>query len=34
MNDVFDYVKINKSTRLIFKIFDKNENDLREMYLL
>ena len=34
MNDVFDYVKINKSTRHIFKILDQNGIDLGEMYLL
>ena len=34
MNDVFDYVKINKSTRNIFKILDQNGIDFGEMYLL
>ena len=34
MNDVFDYVKINKSTRHIFKILDQNGIDFGEMYLL
>ena len=34
MNVVFDYVKINKSTRRIFKILDQNGIDFGEMYLL
>ncbi len=34
MNDVFDYVKINKSTRHIFKILDQNGIDFGEIYLL
>ena len=34
MSEVFDYVKINASTRHIFKILDENGIDLREMYLL
>ena len=34
MSEVFDYVKINKANRHIFKIFVQNGIDLREMYLL
>ena len=34
MSEVFDFVKINASTRHIFKILDQNGIDLREMYLL
>ena len=34
MNVVFDYVKINKSTKRIFKILDQNGIDFGEMYLL
>ena len=33
MNDVFVYVKINKSTRQIFKILYQNVIDFGEMYL-
>ena len=34
MSEVFDYVKINAAMGSIFKIFDQNGIDLREMYLL
>ena len=34
MSEVFDYVKINEAIVSIFKIFDQNGIDLREMYLL
>ena len=33
MNDVFVYVKINKSTRHIFKILYQNVIDFGEIYL-
>ena len=34
MSEIFDYVKINEAIGSIFKIFDQNGIDLREMYLL
>ena len=34
MSEYFDYVKINEAMGRIFKIFDQNGIDLREMYLL
>ena len=34
MSEFFDYVKINAAMGRIFKIFDQNGIDLREMYLL
>ena len=34
MSEVFDYVKINAAMGSIFKIFDQNGIDLRELYLL
>ena len=34
MSEFFDYVKINTAMGRIFKIFDQNGIDFREMYLL